>query len=121
MPLAKFVPNAQPLQAAQGQPETVLDKVQREESERASIPPDGKAGYASQPKYTGRKLQTDDKMTKEEWAAKDRRISRAGIYQAALHSMGAVQFNPEPTLEGYLATVRKIAEAGLQFVNEADK
>lgn len=64
-----------------------------------------------------RKASDDDKMSKADWAAKDRRISRAGLYQAALQSPALMQY--APTLEDYLALVRKAAEAGLAFVNEA--
>lgn len=75
---------------------------------------------AEAPKYTGRKASSDT-MSKDEWAAKDRRISRAGLYQAALQSVGAVQFCASTSLEDYLKVVRRVAEDGLEFVNEAAK
>ncbi len=48
---------------------------------------------------------------------RDRRMSRAGLYQAALQSPALLQY--APTLEAYLELVKKTAEAGLKFVNEA--
>ena len=48
---------------------------------------------------------------------KDVRISRSGVWQAALQSVGVLQYNLDGTLEGLLKTVEKAAEAGLQFIN----
>lgn len=67
--------------------------------------------------YKGRKTSPDT-MSKEEWAAKDRRIGRAGLYQAALQSVGVNQYATGRTLAEYLAVVRQAAEDGLKFVNE---
>lgn len=119
MPLAKFVPNQQPHPA-------LPDSIELQSADKSlSVPNEVLRGEvpSSQPKYIGRKLQTDDsdKMSKADWAAKDRRIGRAGLYQAALQSLGAVQFTAEPTLDAYLATVRRIAEEGLKFVCELDR
>lgn len=49
--------------------------------------------------------------------AKDRRISRQGLYQAALQSVGVLQFGGR-TFEEYLAQVRRVADEGLKYVNE---
>ena len=49
---------------------------------------------------------------------KDIRISRSGVWQAALQSVGVLQYNLDGTLEGLLKTVEKAAENGLQFVNK---
>jgi hypothetical protein len=57
-------------------------------------------------------------MSKAEWAAKDRRISRQGLFQAALQSVGVLQLNVENTFEGYMALVEKVAEHGLTFVSK---
>lgn len=61
----------------------------------------------------------DNTMSKADWAAKDVRISRQGLFQAALQSVGVLQLNTGNTLEEYLALVEKTAERGLQFVNKA--
>lgn len=103
MPLAKFDPTAK-VTAVQDQAAPAVEAAKVEVA-------------VSQPKYTGRKLQTDDdKMSKADWANKDRRIGRAGLYQAALQSTGLMQY--APTLEDYFAIVRKAAEEGLKFVHE---
>lgn len=61
-----------------------------------------------------------DTMSKGEWAEKDRRISRQGLFQAALNSVGLLQLNTQNTFEAYMELVTKAAEAGLAFVNRKD-
>lgn len=82
----------------------------------------GATTEAPKPAYTGRKAATDDdKMSKADWAAKDRRIGRAGLYQAALQSVGVLQYSPDVrSLADYLKAVRAAAEDGLKFVNEEE-
>jgi len=58
----------------------------------------------------------DKKMSNADWAAKDRRISRQGLFQAALQSPAIMQY--APTLEEYLELVKKVADVGLAYVNE---
>lgn len=48
--------------------------------------------------------------------AKDRQISRAGLYQAALSSPALAQW--AVNVDEYLALVRKVADAGVQYVGE---
>jgi hypothetical protein len=57
-------------------------------------------------------------MTKADWANKDRRISRQGLFQAALQSVGILQLNTGSTLEDYLKLVEQVVERGLEFVNK---
>lgn len=49
--------------------------------------------------------------------AKGRQISRQGLFQAALQSVGVVQHSTG-SFEDYLANVQKAAEAGLKWVNK---
>jgi hypothetical protein len=46
------------------------------------------------------------------------RIRRSGVWQAALQSVGVLQYNLDGSLEGFLAVVEKAAQAGLAFVNK---
>lgn len=67
------------------------------------------------PEYKGRKSDT---MSKDDWAAKDRRISRAGVWQACVQSVGLNQYFTGNTLEAFLEHVEKAAEVGLKFINK---
>lgn len=71
---------------------------------------------AALPAYTGGRKSTSDTMSKADWAAKDTRISRQGLFQAALQSPALMQYAPD--LDAYLVLVRKVADAGLVYVNE---
>jgi hypothetical protein len=62
------------------------------------------------------KAAASETMSKADWAAKDVRISRQGLFQAALQSVGLLQLNTGNTLEDYLKLVEQTAERGLQFV-----
>jgi len=48
--------------------------------------------------------------------AKEKQITRSGIYQAALQSPAAVQW--ATSIDEYLSNVRKIADAGMRYVQE---
>lgn len=49
-----------------------------------------------------------------------RQISRAGLWQAAMQSLGVVQFNTDASLEGYLNAVEKACERGLKYIHAED-
>lgn len=76
------------------------------------------AAVKTAPKQTTGSKTATDTMSKAEWAAKDTRISRQGMFQAALQSVGAQQYNEKGDLEGFLSLVEKIAERGLVFVHK---
>lgn len=63
------------------------------------------------------KAASSETMSKGDWADKDRRISRQGLFQAALQSTGLLQLNTGNTLDDYLKLVEQTAERGLEFVN----
>lgn len=63
------------------------------------------------------KAAANETMTKADWASKDMRISRQGLFQACLQSVGLLQLNTSNTLEDYLKLVEQAAERGLLFVN----
>lgn len=57
-----------------------------------------------------------DKPLSEYDLGKDKQISRSGIYQAALQSPAIGQW--AVNVDEYLALVRKVAEAGMKFIQE---
>jgi hypothetical protein len=59
-------------------------------------------------------------MSKAEWHDKDVRISRQGLFQAALNSVGILQLNTGNTFEDYMKLVEQAADRGLAFVNRRD-
>ena len=63
--------------------------------------------------YTGRKATTDDSMSKAEWAAKDVRISRQGVIQAAVQALAPIV---APDL--LLAKSVELANGMLDYVNQ---
>lgn len=64
-----------------------------------------------------RRREERDIAKEEFFAAKDIRISRSGVWQAALQSVGVLQYNISGTIEGLLEATEKAANAGLEFVN----
>jgi|ERR1019366_17707 hypothetical protein len=65
------------------------------------------------------KSASSETMSKADWASKDDRISRAGVWQACMHSVGLLQLNTGNTLEDYLALVEKAADTGYEYVHRA--
>jgi hypothetical protein len=61
--------------------------------------------------------KSSETMSKADWHDKDVRISRQGLFQAALQSVGVLQLNTGNTLEDYLKLVEQVADAGLLYVN----
>jgi len=64
------------------------------------------------------KASSSETMTKADWQHKDERISRQGLFQAALQSVGLLQLNTGNTLEDYLKLIEQTCERGLEFVNK---
>ena len=50
--------------------------------------------------------------------AKDIRISRSGLFQACLQSVGLLQLNTGNTFDDYMKLVEQATERGLAFVNK---
>jgi len=69
------------------------------------------------PKYTGRKVfaakSESSGLSKDEWAAKDVRISRQGCIQAAVHAMA-----PIVAPEAIFVEASKLADQMLEYVNK---
>ncbi len=87
------------------------------ESLKQDIPTPAQTAHVESVKKAVSKAASSDMMSKADWAAKDVRISRQGLFQAALQSTGLLQLNTGNTLEDYLKLVEQTAERGLQFVN----
>ena len=64
-----------------------------------------------------KKAAASETMTKADWQHKDERISRQGLFQAALQSVGILQLNTGNDLKSYLDLVRQVADEGLEYVN----
>jgi|ERR1700674_328567 len=65
------------------------------------------------------KAASSETMSKKDWADKDDRISRAGVWQACMHSVGLLQLNTGNTLQDYLKLVEQAADAGYEYVHRA--
>lgn len=117
MPLLKL--GAKPAQAASPLESAALranKQVGIAKAEVNTVNASDKAVASTPAAYTGGRPKAADAMSKADWAEKDTRISRQGLYQAALQSVGAMQFGASASLEDYLLLVRKVAEDGLKFV-----
>jgi len=84
-----------------------------------ALPTPAQTAQVATVKAAVKKAAASDTMSKAEWASKDVRISRQGLFQACLQSVGLLQLNTGNTLEDYLKLVEQAAERGLQFVNKA--
>ena len=71
--------------------------------------PDVERAKRFTPKFT---KKADDTMSKEEWAAKDVRISRQGVIQAAVQAVA-----PVVSLDKLYGEAEKLANQMLEFVN----
>lgn len=85
----------------------------------ASQPTPAQEAHVAAVKKSVGKAASSETMSKADWANKDQRISRQGLFQACLQSVGLLQLNTGNTLEDYLKLVEQAAERGLQFVNKA--
>jgi hypothetical protein len=82
-------------------------------------PGDKAAAPMTKEDYWRRREERD--IAKEEYfVAKDARICRSGVWQAALQSTGLLQLNTDNTLAAFLALVEKTANAGLEYVNRGE-
>jgi len=69
---------------------------------------------AFKPSFTKKADATSAGLSKDEWAAKDRRISRQGCIQAAVHALA-----PVVSLEQLENEAIKLSDSMLRYVNEA--
>lgn len=110
MPLVRNVPSTTVAEVKPSTDKPVEVAVQK------SVETDAKPANPS--KFKSHTTANDNTMSKAEWAAKDRRIGRAGLYQAALQSTGLMQYCPD--IDSYFKMLKRAAEEGLKFVNEQE-
>jgi hypothetical protein len=89
------------------------------EAPKQDAPTPEQTAHVATAKAFVKKAAASETMSKADWANKDQRISRQGLFQACLQSVGLLQLNTGNTLEDYLKLVEQAAERGLQFVNKA--
>jgi hypothetical protein len=88
------------------------------EAPKQDAPTPEQTAKVAEMKTVAKKSASTDTMSKADWAAKDQRISRQGLFQAALQSVGLLQLNTGNTLEDYLTLVEQTAERGIVFANK---
>lgn len=88
-------PSSQPVVASVAKPETKVD---------------GERAKHFTPKY---QKKEDSGLSKDEWAAKDRRISRQGCIQAAVNALGPVM-----SADDLFKAAKALADQMLDYVNE---
>jgi hypothetical protein len=88
------------------------------EAPKQDAPTPAQTAQVAAAKANVKKAASSETMSKADWAAKDIRISRQGMFQAALQSTGLLQLNTGNTLDDFLKLVEQAAERGLQFVNK---
>jgi hypothetical protein len=82
-----------------------------------STPTPEQLGQVAAVKTAVKKAAASETMSKADWHDKDVRISRQGLFQACLQSVGLLQLNTGNTLEDYLKLVEQAADRGLEYVN----
>jgi len=88
------------------------------EAPKTDAPTPAQTAQVAVAKAAVKKAAASETMSKADWASKDQRISRQGLFQACLQSVGLLQLNTGNTLEDYLKLVEQAAERGLAFVNK---
>jgi hypothetical protein len=86
---------------------------------KQDIPTLAQEAQVAAAKTAVKKAASSETMTRKDWDQKDRRISRQGLFQAALQSVGILQLNTGNDLKSYLDLVRQVADEGLEYVNRA--
>lgn len=119
MPLVKRTLNENAKAASSTVTESVIAQSQEVTSAQAEVAKTAAKARAA-------KAGASAPLTKESyWERKEerdietgKRIRRSGVWQAALQSMGSLQFNQGGTLDSFLDLVDKIADRGLGYVNK---
>lgn len=85
----------------------------------SSTPTPEQLGQVAAVKAAVKKSAASETMSKADWQHKDERISRQGLWQASLQSVGLLQLNTGNTFEDFMAIVEKAADKGLEYVNRS--
>ena len=88
------------------------------EAPKQDAPTPAQTEQVAAAKTAVKKAAASETMSKADWASKDVRISRQGLFQACLQSVGLLQLNTGNTFDDYMTLVEQAAERGLAFVNK---